>query len=185
MRDQFGVGGFPTLLILDEAGEEIDRLQGYIPPPQFVSAVEDAVSSTSSLGFLRKQAAESPDDVEIQYQLAETYLQRRMYEKAESQLQRVVELDPDNESGHTDSSLFYLSDIHFTRQNLGGAIESLTKLKERFPESEYAREADLMKAEILLYSGETDQAKKILAAFLETNPSHPSATQIREILAKP
>jgi thiol:disulfide interchange protein len=42
---KFFVSGFPTLLILDSSGREIDRLQGYVPPHQFARAVRARIPS--------------------------------------------------------------------------------------------------------------------------------------------
>ncbi|HUV14868.1 MAG TPA: thioredoxin fold domain-containing protein [Acidobacteriota bacterium] len=184
MRQRFGVTGFPTVLILDEGGDEIDRLQGFVPAPQFVKVVEESVSSPTSVGLLRKQAEKSPDDAEIQYRLAIKYMESRMYEKAGVQFSKVIDLDPENRSGTADSSLYYLAEIHFATQNLSGTLETLNSLQEKFPKSEYAKEAELMKAEVLLYRGEMGEAKKLLAGFIEAYPDHPSGPQIREILAQ-
>lgn len=185
MRDHFGVSGFPTLLILDESGEEIDRLQGFVPAPQFVEMVEDSMSSPSSIGAVRQQAEEFPDDPAAQFHLAVKYMENRRYDNAEQQFLKVIDLDSENLTGNTDASYYYLAEIQFSTQNLRGTIETLETLKERFPESEYAKEADLMKAEVLLYRGETDEAKALLAGFIKANPEHPSGPQIREILAQP
>lgn len=185
MRQRFGVSGFPTVLILDEGGDEIDRVQGYVPAPQFIEAVQGSINSPTSVGFLRKQAEESPEDAEVQFRLAAKYMEGRMYEKARVQFSRVIDLDPDNRFGATDSSLYYLAEIHFATQNLAGTVKTLDSLKKRFPESEYAKEADLMKAEVLLHTGEMDEAKQLLASFIEDYPDHPAGPQIREILAQP
>lgn len=45
MQQRFLVSGFPTLLILDSRGREIDRLQGYVPPQHFPQAVQALLSS--------------------------------------------------------------------------------------------------------------------------------------------
>jgi thiol:disulfide interchange protein len=45
MQQRFLVSGFPTLLILDSSGREIDRLQGYVPPHYFPEAVKSRIPS--------------------------------------------------------------------------------------------------------------------------------------------
>ena len=45
LQQQFFVAGFPTVLILDSKGREIDRLQGYVPPHQFAQAVKARMPS--------------------------------------------------------------------------------------------------------------------------------------------
>ena len=43
MQRKFFVSGFPTLLILDSNGREIDRLQGFIPPSRFAREVRERI----------------------------------------------------------------------------------------------------------------------------------------------
>ena len=45
MQREFFVSGFPTLLILDSSGQEIDRLQGFIPPSRFAREVQQRTRS--------------------------------------------------------------------------------------------------------------------------------------------
>jgi thiol:disulfide interchange protein DsbD len=45
MQRKFFVSGFPTLLILDSSGREIDRLQGFIPPSRFAREVQQRIRS--------------------------------------------------------------------------------------------------------------------------------------------
>lgn len=45
LQRRFFVSGFPTLLILDSAGREIDRLQGYVPPNDFPQAIKARIPS--------------------------------------------------------------------------------------------------------------------------------------------
>jgi len=45
LQRRFFVSGFPTLLILDSTGNEIDRLQGYVPPSHFPQAVKGRIPS--------------------------------------------------------------------------------------------------------------------------------------------
>jgi len=45
LQRRFFVSGFPTLLILNSSGGEIDRLQGYVPPQHFAQAVKVRIPS--------------------------------------------------------------------------------------------------------------------------------------------
>ena len=53
LQKRFFVSGFPTLLILDSTGKEIDRLQGYVPPRQFALAVKARVPTRESAFLTR------------------------------------------------------------------------------------------------------------------------------------
>ncbi|MFZ1948083.1 MAG: thioredoxin domain-containing protein [bacterium] len=42
---RYGITGFPTILFLDPAGNEIHRVVGYRPPPQFVLEMNRAIEA--------------------------------------------------------------------------------------------------------------------------------------------
>ena len=60
---KYGVDGFPTLVIVDEKGGEIDRIVGYRPPEKFIPEVERILRGEGTLPALRKKADESPEDL--------------------------------------------------------------------------------------------------------------------------
>jgi thioredoxin-related protein len=43
---KFGISGFPTLIILDSEGQEVDRIEGALNPPDFIDALNHIFEST-------------------------------------------------------------------------------------------------------------------------------------------
>jgi thioredoxin-related protein len=181
-RERYGVTGFPTIMLLTADDEEIDRIPGYVPPDRFRSMVLEMVESPTSLAGLRERLASGGPDPEAQFALAAKYMERGMVEQAAENFRKAAELDPANQSGRADQSLYYYAETQVQMRNTAEALRALQDLQRRFPESELAGEADLMRAEIHFNRGETDQAKDLLSRFLVANPDHRAAAQIRRIL---
>jgi len=40
LQQKFMVSGFPPVLILDTRGNELDRIQGYVPPSRFIASLQ-------------------------------------------------------------------------------------------------------------------------------------------------
>ena len=63
LAKRYGANGFPTLVMVDAAGEELDRIVGYLPPDKFVPEVERVLRGEGTIPTLRKAAADKPDDL--------------------------------------------------------------------------------------------------------------------------
>jgi tetratricopeptide (TPR) repeat protein len=61
---RYNVHGFPTLLIVDASGEEIDRISGYMPPEPFVKEIARIQSGAGTLVALKKAHEAAPDDAD-------------------------------------------------------------------------------------------------------------------------
>jgi tetratricopeptide (TPR) repeat protein len=60
---KYGVRAFPTLVIVDERGGEIDRIIGYRTPETFIPEIQRILRGEGTLPALRRQAEASPDDL--------------------------------------------------------------------------------------------------------------------------
>jgi thiol-disulfide isomerase/thioredoxin len=60
---KFHVRGYPTLVVVDASGSEIDRIVGYRAPEGFKPEIERILRGEATLPALRKQVAGSPDDL--------------------------------------------------------------------------------------------------------------------------
>jgi len=60
---RFGVDSYPTLIFLDPAGNEMDRIIGYLPPEPFLERIERIRTGDTFLACLR-QLEEDPGDID-------------------------------------------------------------------------------------------------------------------------
>jgi thiol-disulfide isomerase/thioredoxin len=63
LANRFGVDSYPTMVFLDPAGDEMDRIVGYLPPDGFLERIERIRSGDTFLACLR-QLEKNPGDVE-------------------------------------------------------------------------------------------------------------------------
>lgn len=60
---KYAIHAYPTLLIVDDKGGEIDRIVGYRSPEKFIPEIERILRGEGTLPALRKRADEAPDDL--------------------------------------------------------------------------------------------------------------------------
>lgn len=70
LAKRFGIDGFPTMIVVDAAGDEVDRITGYLPPEEFTEEAQRILRGEGTIPALRRKVAESPDDIEAGIALA-------------------------------------------------------------------------------------------------------------------
>ena len=70
LAKRYAAHGFPTLVVTDDAGEEIDRIGGYMPPDKFVPEVQRIARGEKTLKSLKKAVAADPRDLGAALDLA-------------------------------------------------------------------------------------------------------------------
>ena len=81
-QEDFAILVYPSILLLDSDGEEIERVDRFVAAADFRETFESFVESPDSLGSLRTAVLEQPGSVSARFALAEKYLNRNDYAKA-------------------------------------------------------------------------------------------------------
>jgi lipopolysaccharide biosynthesis regulator YciM len=90
LKKKYGVGGLPTLLLVDSKGEEVDRLVGFRPPDKFIAALKPIIAG-DSFAALKKRAEAKPDDIKSVLAYAKKLEERRKSAEAEKIYLRIIE----------------------------------------------------------------------------------------------
>ncbi|MGH9340020.1 MAG: thioredoxin family protein [Acidobacteriota bacterium] len=189
LNKKFAVTSYPTLLIMDSAGEEIDRIDGFVPPDKFAETIEYYIQNPESFGRLRQRAEEDSQSAdsqsaELQFRLAAEYLQRQNFTDAEATLSRIIEFDPENNQGFTDAGYYYRAFCLLSQDRPDHALADLQILETRFSQSKLMGDAALLKGEIYYSSGDRSEARKVLAAFVAKYPGHHYIDEANKLLAE-
>lgn len=109
---EFNIPGYPTILLIDQNGEEIDRVVGFDGnKEEWMQTLKDYMEGKNTLqDYLARLETES-DNVKLNYELAEKYLYREEEEKALKYYQKVVELDPADEMGFQNDSRYQIATL--------------------------------------------------------------------------
>ncbi len=99
IRKRFSVNGFPTILFVDEKGEEVDRISGYVKPEPFMVRLEQIRRGEGTFGDLRARAKQDPSDLEVSKALADKYMERGDGDEAGRRYDEILAKDPNDELG--------------------------------------------------------------------------------------
>ena len=164
---RFNISGYPTVILLEKAGNEVDRVIGYLPPGEFAKTMEDYLAGVGTLWTLEKDNREKPNRAETAYAIGQKKMARGEFAEARAQLQRVPSVDPGNESGLADNAQFDLALMHRKERSWYKAVEAFRTLLENYPESELAEDAQIYIGWLLTKAGDTREALDSYRKFLK------------------
>ncbi|HYR90185.1 MAG TPA: thioredoxin family protein [Terriglobia bacterium] len=183
LQQEFAILTYPTILVLDAEGEEVDRVDRFLASPQFSETVESFVSSPDSLAALRKAVQEQANSVLARYALAEKLLNRNNYAKAASEFAKVIEIDPENREGKTDLSQYNVALCLASQQKYDEAIVQLDLLKTGFPGSGTIADAAVLRGQILHCCNKLNEAQAVLKEYVGKYPTHGHVQEVENLLA--
>ncbi|MFQ6092835.1 MAG: tetratricopeptide repeat protein [bacterium] len=140
---QFGVVGYPTVVLLNSGGQEIDRIFGYRGPEPFLQQIEDYLAGRGTFATVIEKLKADPDNIELLLDVGERYYARGKFEEAAVHYEKVISLDPKNESGKKAEASFYVGYFYQRAGKKEDAITAYESFIKEFPtheDAEWARE---------------------------------------------
>lgn len=71
LAKRYGAHGYPTLVVVDAAGDEVDRIVGYLPPDRFLAEIARIGKGEGTLPALKAKVAAEPENAEAVLAYAE------------------------------------------------------------------------------------------------------------------
>ena len=128
------VRGAPTVLVLDDQGNEISRVAGLVDKSSFLSKLSETRRGKLTFREARRLALRNPADVQANWKVAETYLEEGREDQAEPHLRNVIASDEQNQYGYTDNAMFALGYALGKRGEHAQAAYGLEQLLARWPD---------------------------------------------------
>ena len=164
---QYCVSGFPTLVMMDKDGMEIDRVAGYLPPEEFMLTFRNYAMG---VGTIADMVAKSKDSTSRGYslQIADRYKYTCDKAAAEQWYNRVIAAgDPlDSVSGECRTSI---ADMYARSNRFDDAIAAYRKIIADFEGRQAADDSRMAVGHVYVRAKKYDDAiaefKQIVAEF--------------------
>ncbi|MFH1373946.1 MAG: tetratricopeptide repeat protein [bacterium] len=164
----YHIMGYPTLVLVDPQGAEVDRVVGYMPPDSLLIELTNYKNGIGTLVDLLAQA-ETNNDRSLAYRIAEKYHYRGGTEKATAWYNKVISAgDPhDSLSGEC---LLAIADVHRRNKEYDAALKTFTTVMTDFEGSMFAENAEVWKAIVYRQMGDTAAAIETFEQFVKHYP---------------
>lgn len=162
--ERFHVVGYPTVLVLDAQGQEIDRIFGFQPAEEFAATLRSYRDGSGTIGALRAAVDADPSDLRRVAELAERLAVRGEIEAARPYFDRVIAEDADNARGLRSRAHHFVGKYVYLRSrgDYARAVQEFDVIIERFPSSADVLSARIQRGIALTRSNDTEGA---LASF--------------------
>jgi tetratricopeptide (TPR) repeat protein len=101
LREKFKVLGFPTVLLLDSQGEEVDRLCGFDGKKnEYFKVLTDYAEGRNTLVKMLAEVKAEPENIDIIFNLGKKYVSRWERKNGVPYFEKVLQLDPEDEKGY-------------------------------------------------------------------------------------
>jgi len=181
---KYKISDFPTLILLNSKGEEIDRVVGYLSSKELVNKINNYLGGKETLTDFQNKVKKDSLNVNINFKLAVKYQERSRWNEADEFYRKVMKLDPQNSRLKSDSSLFNLSIMYIKKSDFDKALENLDQLKREFPKSSLVMSAELYRAFCYAKKGDKNKAIALYESFIKQYPKYPHSASVSEELKK-
>ena len=172
---QYGIAGFPTVVLLNSQGEEIDRIFGYLGPDQFLQQIDDYMAGTGTFAAVLAQLEQDPKNIDLLSDAAERYVARARYTEAVATYEKIVWYDQWNEKGKSDKAILSIGDALLRAKQYETATDQFQRLMDVYPDSPLVPEAFSYKGYAYQRWGKNDEAIAIYEDFIKAYPNHEEA----------
>ncbi len=181
---KYGISGYPTIVLMKPDSQEIDRIYGYLPLPDFINQINLYLEGKETLQDFLARLADNPNDLEVNFTLAEKYEARSQYEKSASFYSKVLELDPQDEAGKSDQALMSLGFSYYRQKEFQKAIDTNREFLKKYPDSE-------LKEDVIVYIpyfyakwGNKERALRLYDRYLKDYPEGENVEWVNKQIKK-
>lgn len=174
---QYKVNQLPVFVVLDQ-GKELDRFGGFLPPKAFLDTLRAAADRRQAIPVLQKRIANDPMDLEAAWLLARKYARDKKRDDLDKTLLEMRKRDPENQKGFLDNVAFLELMTSINPKVPQDGLAATEKYLEEFPESEFADQVEMTKAQLAFQAGDVAASIRILEQFPSKYPQSPLAPQV-------
>ncbi len=173
LRKKFNVPGYPTVILFNSEGNEIDRIIGFDnDADKFFKTILDFVEGKNTITSILAKWQSDSSNVDLTYKLAQKYLGRYEQELAQKYIIKTLQLDPEDIKGYREDCLFSSATYAMYHE------DNLEKMN-RFMDSNPSKEFQLKAYDNLIrFYSSNGKKSKVLETYKKTLELSPESTDL-------
>ncbi|MCP4580098.1 MAG: tetratricopeptide repeat protein [candidate division Zixibacteria bacterium] len=166
----FNVSFFPTIVVVNSDGNEVDRLVGYYPPADFFNEIQLYLQGNETLEDYQTRLADEPDNVDFHLIIAEKHKHRSSWDQALEYYGNVLKLGSEDYRFAMETALLGTADTQCEKGDFSAALASYTRFMELYPQSDKAEDVARKIPYCLAKMGDYDRAGELFREYLLDYP---------------
>lgn len=178
-KKEYRVSAYPTTVLLDKQGKDIDRIIGFLPTGEYIQTLVDYSNGIGTLFDLLRRA-ETEEDRELYFEIANKYKYRGGIEDAETWFDRVIAIGEPTDS-LSGLSRMGIADMYRRAKDYDRSLSEFQAMARDLEGTSFEETADIYTA--VVYDQANDTANAI-AAFKKFVEKYPDSEDIEYALEK-
>ncbi len=182
---KFRVYGYPTMIIYDKTGKEIDRILGYLDSKQLIKTIENFKKGIGTLKDLLRKHKESPDDLELMFKIATKYIARAEFQKAINLLNiMIAKAEKKNDKNSVINGIMRKAYAYYKWKKFNMAANCVLEIAKKYPNSKEARDSYLDASYYAKKGGNEKRANELIEIFIKKYPDDPRVKKLKKKIKK-
>jgi len=165
----FHVMGFPTLVLIDKNGKEIDRIFGYLPTDELIKTVTDYRNGIGTLDDLLAKMTAKPER-QMAFDIAEKYKGRGAVVDGETWYGKVIAMGESKDSLSRESRMA-IADMYRRDKKYAEALKAFAEIATDFAGMPAAQDADWYRGDVYRRMKDTVNAVKAFEDWVAKYPA--------------
>jgi thioredoxin-related protein len=162
LAKKYGVSGYPTLVFVDADGNEIDKIVGFYPAPDFLENIKKINERKSSLAYFQETYNSNKTDLKANLDLANKLIETGKGSDAKQYFTYIVTTDPSNNAGYTDDAEIQMAIMEVKDKKPEAYISDVSALLDKYPSTNLDKDAKLFLSDKYQESGQDEKALALL-----------------------
>jgi len=180
---RYSVNSFPTVVLANSDGTEIDRIGGYLPPAKFLETINDYLNGIKTLDYYLQVADTSPT-MEVHSILGQKYKARGKYDEAKEYYEKVLAADSVSGDTLVADAMLSIGGLYYRLKDYDKSVDQYDKVLKKFEDNDIKLEAILMKAYVYRQKGDTTKAIATYEKVIKDFPDFEKLDRVEEMIEK-
>jgi len=184
-EEYFKVYCYPTLVIYNAKGVEIDRILGFRSPGDLIKILDDLGKGIGTLTDLLHKVTlieDIPQKIGLMFEIIDKYTARADFKLGLEMADQVMQLDAENQQGKAAEALLRKGYIYYKWKKYDQAADVLLSIHQRFPNSDLGEDAYQAAAYYARKGGDKTRSLAILKDFLKQFPNSPQIERTQKMI---
>ncbi|MFZ1946047.1 MAG: thioredoxin fold domain-containing protein [bacterium] len=182
---EYDVKIYPTIIVMDSYGAELNRLVGYSPPREFLDRLASLRRGDRVVAEMFALEAQHATDPQFLLRLGDLLRDMGTYDAALLRYERAAEADAGNKAGIREEATYSMAECCMVAGEYRAAAERFKHFAAADSSSERCEEAMVLAALCYEQAGERRQAEDQIADYLRAFPDGVYAEFARKRIAGP
>jgi len=181
-KKQYGVQGYPTFVLVDKDGKEVDREAGYLETDNYIKKFRDYSKGIGTLEALLKEAGANKTR-QLSFDIAYKYQWRGNEPDARAWYSSVITMGTAKDSMAGEARMA-LADMSMRKKDYALAINSFAEIATDFIGTPFAENADIYIPITYRRMGDTTKAITAFEDFIKKYPKSEEVEYAQKQIAK-